>query len=347
MTTKNIKIIDNIVIANIDNIQYLANCDKNIINEKPNSTLGEKPNSTLSKTPNSTLDETPNSTLDETPNSTLDETPNSTLAETPNSTLAETPNSTLAETPNSISNLNTNLNPNPNLNPNVISIIDTNQPTHKIEKKRGRKKKIIINDEADIPIKNIILSDNFKDTQDNEINPTSIDNLKDIQDNEIKALLIDEPLIITNDKLQKKSNDFLKELLLRQLPNINIAKKLTYNDIKRISKFLVSSIFDEINCSIWNGYITNEKNQVKGTYINFYFNQKKIALHRLLYLNFIGDILNTEYIKFSCANKGKCCNIYHMKKYSYNSNLSHGVQEHTNDNSVHIIQNKNDLTIEL
>jgi hypothetical protein len=151
-----------------------------------------------------------------------------------------------------------------------------------------------------------------------------------------------------NELIPKKSNDFLKELLLRQLPNINISKKLTYNDIKRISKFIVSSIFDENECSIWNGYITNEKNQVKGTYINFYFNQKKIALHRLLYLNFIGDILNTEYIKFSCVNKGKCCNIHHMKKYSYNSNLSsNNVQEHTVDNSVHIVQNKNVLIIEL
>lgn len=146
----------------------------------------------------------------------------------------------------------------------------------------------------------------------------------------------------------KKSNDFLKELLLKQLPNINPTKKLTYNDIRRISKFLVTSIFDEHDCSIWNGYITNEKNQTKGTYINFYFNQKKIALHRLLYLNFIGDILNTEYIKFSCSNKGKCCNIHHMKKYSYNSALiPANVEEHHIDNSVHIVQNKNDLVIEL
>lgn len=149
-------------------------------------------------------------------------------------------------------------------------------------------------------------------------------------------------------ELPKKSNDFLKELLLKQLPNINPTKKLTYNDIRRISKFLVTSIFDELNCSIWNGYITNEKNQTKGTYINFYFNQKKIALHRLLYLNFIGDILNTEYVKFSCTNKGKCCNIHHMKKYSYNSNLiPANVEDHHVDNSVHIVQNKKDLVIEL
>ncbi|AYV80192.1 MAG: hypothetical protein Gaeavirus15_2 [Gaeavirus sp.] len=150
----------------------------------------------------------------------------------------------------------------------------------------------------------------------------------------------------------KTSNDFLKELLVNQLKTINPTKKLNYNDIKRISKFLVSSIFDPTECSIWNGYVTNEKNQSKGTYINFYFNQKKIALHRLLYLNFLGDILNTEYIKFSCSNKGKCCNIHHMKKYSYNSNIvppstANHAHTHNTDNNVRIYCDKDDLILEI
>jgi hypothetical protein len=183
-------------------------------------------------------------------------------------------------------------------------------------------------------------TDNLKefDTIDKINNIVDEQNINNSSNNE-KALELCTP---------KKSNDFFKELLQKQLTNVNITKKLTYNDIRRISKFLVSSIFDENNCSIWNGYITNEKNQTKGTYINFYFNQKKIALHRLLYLNFIGDILNTEYIKFSCVNKGKCCNIHHMKKYSYNSTLTPpNAEDHHVDNSVHIVQNKNDLVIEL
>ena len=50
-------------------------------------------------------------------------------------------------------------------------------------------------------------------------------------------------------------------------------------------------------------------------YINFYFNKKKIALHRLLYINYVEDVSPNEYIKFLCDNKGKCCNINHMKKY--------------------------------
>jgi hypothetical protein len=151
------------------------------------------------------------------------------------------------------------------------------------------------------------------------------------------------------DKIVKPSTDIIKELLTNQLKNVNISKRLNYNDIKRISKFLTSSIFDPDKCSLWTGYITNEKNQSKGTYINFYFNQKKIALHRLLYLNFIGDIINTEYLKFSCVNKGKCCNIHHLKKYSYNSLIPNNPTNKPNliDNTVHINRDKESLSLEL
>jgi hypothetical protein len=138
----------------------------------------------------------------------------------------------------------------------------------------------------------------------------------------------------------------LKELLINQLKNINLNKKLNYGDIKRISKFLTNSIFHDTTCSLWNGYVTNEKNQTKGTYINFYFNKKKIALHRLLYINYIGEISNKEYIRFTCDNKGKCCNINHMKKYSYNRNFSK-INNLNNNNQNNInISYKNDLTIE-
>jgi hypothetical protein len=169
----------------------------------------------------------------------------------------------------------------------------------------------------------------------------------------IKDTLINETKINYDDNINKKiniikSNDIIKELLNNQLPYVNYQKKLAYNDIKRISKFLETSIFDNNNCAIWNGYITNDKNQAKGIYINFYFNHKKIALHRLLYLNYIGDILNTEYIKFSCINKGKCCNIHHMKKFTYNSIQSiNNTKEEISYNNIHIVQNKNELVIEL
>lgn len=194
----------------------------------------------------------------------------------------------------------------------------------------------IIEEEENITEEKNNLNVNFEEKNDC-INNNKLDNIYNVPENETNY---------SNSII--KTNNFIKELLNKQLQNINPSKKLNYNDLKRISKFLTSSIFDEKKCSIWNGYITNEKNHTKGIYINFYFNQKKIALHRLLYLNYIGDILNTEYIKFSCVNKGKCCNIHHMKKYSYNTNatINNDLEDNT-INSVHIIQNKKNLVVEL
>jgi hypothetical protein len=115
------------------------------------------------------------------------------------------------------------------------------------------------------------------------------------------------------------NNSILNELFINQLKNINPQKKLSYCDIQRISKFLKASIFGN-TCSLWTGYITNDKNINKGVYINFYYNKKKIALHRLLYANYVGEISDKEYIKYNCVNKGKCCNIHHMSKFTYKKN---------------------------
>jgi hypothetical protein len=94
--------------------------------------------------------------------------------------------------------------------------------------------------------------------------------------------------------------------------------KLNIGDIKRICKYIDSSIFSPESCCLWKGYITNSANQNKGTYVNFYFRKKKEALHRLLYINFVGELNVTEYLKFTCDNKGKCCNVKHLTKFKYN-----------------------------
>jgi hypothetical protein len=117
-----------------------------------------------------------------------------------------------------------------------------------------------------------------------------------------------------------ENNELLKELLTRQLKTVPYQKKLQYSDLKRICKYITTSIFDLIKCSKWIGYITNGHcENHKGTYINFYFRKKKAALHRLLYSNFIGDLSDDEYLKFGCENKGTCCNIHHFKKFKYSS----------------------------
>lgn len=114
-----------------------------------------------------------------------------------------------------------------------------------------------------------------------------------------------------------KHSDLLDELLQKQLKTVPIDKKFRYIDLKRLCKYINTSIFDENICSLWKGYVTNTNNISKGIYINFYFKGKKTALHRLLYINFVGALTDNEYLKFSCEHKGKCCNITHLKKFSY------------------------------
>ena len=112
--------------------------------------------------------------------------------------------------------------------------------------------------------------------------------------------------------------NLLSELMANQLKNMTPSKRLRYKDLTRISKNLSSTIFGKSKCSIWEGYVTNINNEKKGVYINFYFKQKKVALHRLLYANFVGEIDDNEYLKFSCDNRGKCCNVNHLIKYEKN-----------------------------
>ena len=120
--------------------------------------------------------------------------------------------------------------------------------------------------------------------------------------------------------LMKENNDkIFIELIKNQKKNIQADKKLLYNDIKRISKYLNKSIFND-ECSIWTGYITVIKNDKKNSYINFFYNGKKYALQRLLYINYMGNLNDSEYIKFTCENKGRCCNVNHFYKIKDNDN---------------------------
>lgn len=68
--------------------------------------------------------------------------------------------------------------------------------------------------------------------------------------------------------------------------------------------------------------MTNKNNKKKGSYVNFYFNKKKVALHRLLYLNYVDELDSQEYLKFTCNNPGKCCNINHLSKFKYSITAS-------------------------
>ena len=119
-----------------------------------------------------------------------------------------------------------------------------------------------------------------------------------------------------------KKKKILLQLSSMQLKNIESSKKFTYRDIMRITKHINKSIFGK-QCTLWDGFVANIKEN-KSPYINFYFRGKKLALHRLLYINYVEDLKPNEFIKYSCKNKGKCCCLNHMLKY---------VKENGNDNS--------------
>lgn len=136
---------------------------------------------------------------------------------------------------------------------------------------------------------------------------------------------------ITRKKYIKNSNEIFKELIKKQLPDVPSKWKLNINDMKRICKYIETSIFDKNNCCMWTGYVTNMNNSNKGTYVNFYFKNKKVALHRLLYSNFVAPLDSSEYLKFNCDNKGTCCNINHYEKYKYSKN------NNNNNNNIKII----------
>lgn len=109
---------------------------------------------------------------------------------------------------------------------------------------------------------------------------------------------------------------FVVEMRERQR-DISPPDRLRMSDICRISQRLDNSIFDQGCCTIWQGYIANYNNPKKGTYVNFYFRNGKCALHRLLFKNYVGDLSQNQYIRYTCANKGCCLNVNHMRAHTY------------------------------
>jgi len=143
----------------------------------------------------------------------------------------------------------------------------------------------------------------------------------DIKDKQENALVVDRSVL-------------LKQLINKQIKTISSNKKLSYSDLKRIGKYIDTSIFNNDGCCMWKGYVTNSKpdKNHKGSYVNFYFKRKKVALHRILYGNFKEDIDDSDYLKYTCDNKGSCCNINHMVKFAYSTK-----------NDSEKVQNKKDL----
>ena len=112
------------------------------------------------------------------------------------------------------------------------------------------------------------------------------------------------------------NNIIFQELIKNQRKNLLSNKKLSFSDLKRISSYINTSIFNN-ECSLWLGYVTLVSNKTKvntSSFVNFFFNGKKQALHRILYYNFIGELADSEYLKYTCNNKGNCCTLLHIIK---------------------------------
>ncbi len=144
--------------------------------------------------------------------------------------------------------------------------------------------------------------------------------------------------------IKNKTNKtiLLQELMQKQRKEIPEDKKIYPSDMKRICKNITNSIFGKNECCLWEGYITNLHKQNKGTYVNFYYGGKKVALHRLLYINFVEDLSPDEYLKFNCDNKGSCCNVYHLKKFKYNKSEDTKEIKKEIKKKVSIISNNSD-----
>lgn len=112
-------------------------------------------------------------------------------------------------------------------------------------------------------------------------------------------------------------NQIIAEMIRNQLSDVAADKRLLHTDFRRIVRYIGTSIFTPGVCSLWQGYVTDRKTKNKGSYVNFYFRQKKVALHRLLYLNFLGPLADDEYVKFTCDNKGHCCSVHCLQKHKY------------------------------
>lgn len=118
----------------------------------------------------------------------------------------------------------------------------------------------------------------------------------------------------------------LEELIKYRRKDLDVTKKLSYKDCVRLLNNLDGSPFEEGCCSI---------KQNKLLHGFFYFNRKKVSISRLLYMNYVGDISDNEYVYRICRHKADCLNIGHLKKiYRNNSNIKKPIIEEYKSNYV-------------
>lgn len=99
----------------------------------------------------------------------------------------------------------------------------------------------------------------------------------------------------------------MNNLFIKQKKGIAKDKVFYFDDIRRLSKYISGNIFDD-DCVLWAGTI-------KKGYNIFYYRKNKHVLNRLLYINYVGDLEDGEYIHMTCGNNNCCC-VNHIEKIS-------------------------------
>jgi hypothetical protein len=116
------------------------------------------------------------------------------------------------------------------------------------------------------------------------------------------------------------SIEILSELVKNQLPNVPAHNRLKYTDMERIAKNVNSSVFNPAFCCIWCSYVSNKQRPSKGVCVHFFFNGRKVLLHRLLFANYVSADFDTSYyLKKKCENR-ECINVSHYYCVKYLGN---------------------------
>ncbi len=96
---------------------------------------------------------------------------------------------------------------------------------------------------------------------------------------------------------------------------------MSHTDFLKVESFVSGDIFstgrtesaEGNECCLYTGYVR------KNTGAQISYNGKKVLLSRLLYLNYIEDIIQADNIVNICDNKGICCKLAHLSKVTRNS----------------------------
>lgn len=100
--------------------------------------------------------------------------------------------------------------------------------------------------------------------------------------------------------------------------------KLDFQDIKRLDTYIKGNIFVSEDCCIYTG-------ETKKKYSTISYKGKKVSVLRLLYHNYIDDVLSDDILEYLCDNPGICCNLNHFKIKDKNPTINFEYEDFDSD----------------